>query len=337
MPRHHTRKSQARPTLLLILLLGLIGVGLLGAALWDRHERQLESARYEGESLYSPERFSVTLNGRSYQLRDGLECFLLMGLDSFSTEKTEPDAIRNDQQADFLFLLVVDHSTQSCCALHINRDTMAEIDRYGLAGRRLKGFTGQLALSHTYGSGKNDSCRYTCDAVSRLLLGLPIRHYLSLTMDAIPVLNDLVGGVKVTIEDDFSNSDPTLIQGQTQTLHGKQALTFVRARGHMNDSSNLNRMKRQRVYMQALYETLTGKLRADEDLGLRLARELSDYMVSDLSVEELSALAEKLKDYRYDGVLTIEGEAKRGEKYMEFYVDTDALQTLLTGLVLEEY
>ncbi len=336
MNSYRRKSGNARPTPLLILLVVLIGVGLFSVYLWDRHEQKQEAARYEGESLYRPGEYSYTADGVSYGLRDGLECFLLIGLDKLSTQNPDPEAHRNQQQADFLVLMLVDHADQSFRALHINRDTMTTIQRYGLAGMKLQSMYAQLALAHTYGNGGTLSCRYTCDAVSGLLLGVPIRHYMSLTMDAIPVLNDLVGGVTVTIEDDFSQVDPELVQGRTQRLVGQQALTFVRARGSMTDSSNLKRMERQRSYLAGLYEQLTASLRGGENFSMRLATALSDYAVSDLSVEEISELAERIKDYRYEGIETLEGEAVVGEQFMEFYPDLDALEAQVIRLMLTE-
>ena len=69
-------------------------------------------------------------------------------------------------------------------------------------------------------------------------------------MSAIEVVNDMVGGVTVTIEDDFPDSD-TLIKGQTVTLHGKDAERFIRERKTVADGLNENRMSRQAQYEEA--------------------------------------------------------------------------------------
>ena len=50
-------------------------------------------------------------------------------------------------------------------------------------------------------------------------------------MDGMALLNDYVGGVQVTVKDDFSQVDSSLIQGETITLTGEQALIFVLVRG----------------------------------------------------------------------------------------------------------
>ena len=324
---NRARKSRKTnwSTPVIILLLVVIGVGLFGIHVWEQRQREQEATRYTDEDAFVPSRLTLEYEGKSYVLRNDLDTYLLVGLDTLS----DPELYVNNQQADFLFLMVVDKSNKSYSAIHLNRDTMTEIQRLGMSGKKIGTFTGQLALAHTFGSGGKDSCRNTAQAVSTYLGDVPIEHYVSLTMDAIPVLNDMVGGVTVFVEDDFSAVDPSLKQGENVRLAGQQALTFVRARHYVDDNSNLSRMNRQRSYLNALYEQMEKKMREDEGFGARLASSLMDYSVSDLTTDEMANLAERLKDYRYTGIETIRGEAVLGEKYMEFYTDEDALQELL--------
>ena len=44
---------------------------------------------------------------------------------------------------------------------------------------------------------------------------------------AIAALNDLLGGVTVTLQDDFTMADPAMQAGATITLTGEQAVTLV--------------------------------------------------------------------------------------------------------------
>ena len=137
MPRNYGRGRKRKPTLIMIVLLALICVGLLTVALIDRAEQKREAERYEGESLYTPEEYELDADGTLYHLRDGLECYLLIGLDKFSEQLYDGETVRNNQQSDFLLLLIVDRENKSCRGLHINRDTMTEIERYGLGGMKL--------------------------------------------------------------------------------------------------------------------------------------------------------------------------------------------------------
>ena len=85
-------------------------------------------------------------------------------------------------------------------------------------------------------------------AAGILLLGESIDFYVAMNMDGISELNDLAGGVTVTLEDDFSSIDPAMTKGTTLTLHGDQAETFVRSRMTVGDGTNASRMERQEAF-----------------------------------------------------------------------------------------
>ena len=313
----------------------MIGGGLIFLRMYEQRQLEEEAARARENDVYSPYRLTRSVDGVEYGLRNDLDTYLLIGLDKVTETLSDPESFINNQQADFLFLMIVDHTNRTYSALHINRDTMTDIYRYGLGGKLLVSYKGQLALAHTYGSGRNDSCRYTTDAVSSILFDVPVEHYLSLTMDAIPVLNDLVGGVVVHVVDDFSSIDPTLEMGKDVRLRGAHARTYVRASTNVSDGTNLIRMSRQREYINGMYLQLTDKLKADDGFAARIASRLADFMVSDLTSNDLANLVDRIKEYRFTTIYSIEGEAIEGEKYIEFYPDEEALEQLVVQLFFE--
>lgn len=266
-------------------------------------------------------------NGTAYARREDLETVLLLGVDKFEGET--PEGYVNNQQADFLLLLVMDKENETCTPIQLNRDTMTEIQILGVTGEPAGTFTGQLALAHTYGSGEEDSCENTVLAVSNLLYGMEIDHYVSLTMDGVALLNDLVGGVTVEVLDDFSGIDDSLVQGETVTLQGQQALTYVRSRGGLEDSTNLHRMERQRQYLAGLQEQVKKAAQSDSNFSLDALLQVNEYMVSDCTVNQLSDLINSMVTYEIEDIRTTQGEAQVGEEYMEFTVDEDALQQLV--------
>lgn len=185
---------------------------------------------------------------------------------------------------------MVDRTAGVCRVLPLNRDTMTEITALGLAGEQVGTFNGQLALSHTYGSGGLDSARNTGRAVSSLLYGVDIDHVMAFTMDAVPVINDAVGGVTVLVEDDFSAVTDQLPMGQEVTLHGDLALTFVQSRGDMGgEKTNINRMSRQAAYLRGLYTRLQSAAQ-DEGFLTQLLLELSSYLTTDCTANQLNDL-----------------------------------------------
>ncbi len=269
-----------------------------------------------------------------YVFRDDLQTILFMGLDKFEAP-VEKMGYLNDQQCDFLLLMILDEKSQTVDVLHLNRDTMTEIRRLGVGGGNAGKFTGQLALSHTYGSGGSDSCLNVTRSVSKLLKGVRVDHYVAMTMAGVAKLNDLAGGVDVEIPVDMTMVDPAFEKGATVHLEGEQALLFVRSRGLLEDSTNLSRMERQREYLTGLYGKLLNAKNSDNNFTTRSLVEMSSYFQSDLTVNQLSSLADKMAECELKPFTTIEGEAVKGEEFMEFYVDEESLDSVVRTLFCE--
>lgn len=294
----------------------------------DETDRKASAGREDGGQS------QIFYRDQWYRPKQNLETVLFIGLDTYEKSETVT-GYTNTQQADFLLLLVIDTEAKTYSALHLNRDTMTQIPVLGVGGKPAGSMQGQLALAHTYGSGGPDSSRNTVKAVSGLLYGVKIDHYVSLTMDAVATINDAVGGVTLTVQGDFSAVDRSLIQGRTVTLSGSQALTYVRTRKGMEDSSNLSRMERQRQYLSALKDQWDQRLNHDEAFPLDLMLRISDSLVSDLTVERLSDLVETLQEYSFAGILQTEGSAEAGAEFIEYHVDADSLEQTVVSLFYE--
>lgn len=333
--RVDVRVLKGTAAILAVVLVLLAGMLLLQR--WENTQDAPVSSSGEVSSVEADapvdDREITYYNGTAYARREDLETVLLLGVDKFEGET--PEGYLNNQQADFLLLLVMDKQNETCTPIQLNRDTMTQIQILGVTGEPAGTFTGQLALAHTYGSGEEDSCENTVLAVSNLLYGMEIDHYVSLTMDGVALLNDLVGGVTVEVLDDFSGIDDSLVQGETVTLQGQQALTYVRSRGGMEDSSNLHRMERQRQYLSALQQQLKAAVRQEDGFTLDALLQLNEYMVSDCTVNQLSDLGDSLAAYQVSDILTTPGDAQEGEEFMEFSVDEAALQQLVMDVFYE--
>lgn len=333
--RVDVRVLKGTAAILAVVLVLLAGMLLLQR--WENTQDAPVSSSGEASSVEAGApvdgREITYYNGTAYAKKEDLETVLLLGVDKFEGET--PEGYLNNQQADFLLLLVMDKQNETCTAIQLNRDTMTQIQILGVTGEPAGTFTGQLALAHTYGSGEEDSCVNTVLAVENLLYGVGIDHYVSLTMDGVALLNDLVGGVTVEVLDDFSGIDDSLVQGETVTLQGQQALTYVRSRGGLEDSSNLHRMERQRQYLSALQQQLKAAVQQEDGFTLDALLQLNEYMVSDCTVDQLSDLGDSLAAYQVSDILTTPGDAQEGEEFMEFTVDEAALQQLVMEVFYE--
>lgn len=277
----------------------------------------------------------IYFDGKPYVHKKNLETFLFMGIDKYG-ESEEVTGFRNHEQVDVLMLCIVDHDEKTYQVLQINRDTYTKIPRIGAAGDRVGEVDAQIALAHTYGTGQKDSCEYTAEAVSMLLMDEKVDHYISLKLDSIAILNKSVGGVEVTIPVDMTMVDPEMQKDKTMVLSDKQAEFFVRSRGKLEDDTNVSRMTRQDTYLHAWREKAKQKMNADAGFALDLIADLSYYMVADQDLNGLSKLSGYLADYEYLGKIKIDGETKNGKEFLEFYPDQEALKKTVMDLFYEE-
>lgn len=306
--------------LILVLLMFFSGLRILESTVFSPQEEPDGTIRTK----------TITRNGIDYFPRQDITVVLLMGIDQFG--KVEPSgSYNNPGAADMVALLIFDDRDQTCRVLGLNRDTMLNMPVLGIGGKQAGTRFGQLAMAHTYGSGMEDSCENTRQAVSDLLYGIRIDYYVAMHMDAIALLNDAVGGVTVTVEDDFSQIDPDITMGE-MTLMGNQAVTFVQSRHGVGNQLNVSRMDRQKVYMDGFMKALREKLEDNSLFVVEAYDRVCDYVVTDCSVSAMSALLDRYESFEISEIVSPSGENVKGEQYYEFYVDADALDTLILRL-----
>jgi anionic cell wall polymer biosynthesis LytR-Cps2A-Psr (LCP) family protein len=197
-------------------------------------------------------------------------------------------------------------------------------------------YTAQLCLQHAYGDGKRLSCRRTQEAVSDLFDNLPIEGYFSMQMDAIPIINDDMGGIEVTCLQDLSypTAGVELTEGETVTLNGTEAYYYLRGRDvNVFDSATL-RLRRQEQYVTSFMNTLHNLSNKREVLNT-IYEDISDYIVTNISfVDLVSDFAEFT--LTEDHVFTVPGETIEGDLFDEFYVDEEGLYDLIIQVFYNE-
>lgn len=298
-----------------------------GAAVWKLSQERRSQGRTEETPSQAPGSATITYNGEAYRYNTQLTNLLFLGVD-----KTEEAMIQNTPgkagQTDCIMLVTLDHSDGTASVLQISRDTMTGIDLYDLAGNYYTTVNAQLATQYAYGNGGQSSCWATEKTVSELLYQLPIDGYFSMTIEGIGVLNDALGGVELTIPADYTQIDPVFQAGSVITLNGQQAERYVRTRDVTEFGSNEGRMERQTQYITALFENVRGKNSGNtQDFYSLYFNKIEPYTVTDLNEEQINALA--TYDYQEEKTAYLPGEIRNGAEHEEFYVDEDALRSLL--------
>lgn len=337
MARNGNRADSMRLRRKLLGAIALLAALLTALTLGGRWlEKQYEKSESRGElqPRYGDDTV-LEYEGSRYRLRRNMITLLLMGVDkSGGSERT---GYRSGGQADFLRLVVMDHGNQRVTQLAIDRDTMTPITTLGVLGNRSGVRTAQISLSHAFGDGGEESCHLTVDAVSGLLFDVPVDFYAAMNLDGIPVLNDAVGGVTVTLADDFTALDPVMTVGSTLKLQGKQAEYYVRSRRNLNIGTNEARMARQETYIAQLIAQLHECQEADHGFTGRLYDALGEYLVTDLSRGQMINEAWAVRAYERAALIQPEGVHQVGtDGFMQFIPDQDALRRTVMELFYEE-
>ena len=163
------------------------------------------------------------------------------------------------------------------------------------------------------------------------MYGAKIDGYLSMTMDGLRMIVDLLGGITATLPEDWTDVDPSYTQGAEVTFDGKAAEHFVRYRDIEQLASNEPRMDRQAWFMQQVFKKL-GESPNKADLLVSLLDQADAYVETDLDGETIRDMAK----YKVaEETIKVPGEVKQGEYYAEYYVDEDGLEDLIVNLYYE--
>lgn len=323
MKKHSSLKTVFVSILLLALIVVILysGLHILESTVLQKAEEPVQVGSTK----------TITRDGIDYFPRQDVTIMMVLGIDQFGPVESS-HYYRNNGSADSIMLLVFDETARDCTVLYLNRDTMLNMDVLGVRGEYAGTTFGQLALAHTYGTGLEDSCQNVKNTLMNYIHGLTIDYYVAMNMDAIPILNDAVGGVTVTVEDDFSKVNPSITMGEV-TLQGDQVIDYVRTRKDVGDQKNVTRMERQKEYVDGFLKKLVEIERGDLDFAVRLYDQVAPYIVTDCSVTTLSNMLDRYAQFDLKEVVTPEGENRIEDGHYAFYVDEEKLDELIVRLI----
>lgn len=273
---------------------------------------------------------TIYYKGQKYTKKEDITSILFMGVDD-SEEREMNEPIGNGGRSDVLILFVLNDADKTARMLQISRNTMTEVDIYNLDGEYVYSADTQICMQYAYGDSPLRSCYLTEKTVSELLYETEIDGYLSMTMDAISIITDLLGGVTGVLPEDYTEIDASYVKGAEITFKGDEAENFVRYRDIEELGSNEKRMERQTWFMQQLFAKLKSSPNM-ADLVSTMLDKADKYIETNLEAEKIRDMA------RYsiaDEALTVPGEIKEGFAHDEYYVDEEGLQDLIVELFYE--
>ena len=312
-----------------VLWLAMLAALVIVFGMDDQAEQEAVFGSLEGRFLSDT---TMELDGRILHYRENeVTNYLFIGLDR--DDVTTFSGHQNGGQADFLVVLSIDRVRRSITPLMLDRDAMVEMQTYGVFGHPAGKRVMQLCLAQAYSGVNIPGSVNTVETVEKLLQGIDIHHYVVLDTTAIPLVNDALGGVQVTLQDDFTSFDPVMTEGSTLRLQGKQAEFFVRGRMTVADGSNASRMARQQQYLSGLLEQFRSTVKGSQHRLNEVLEALEGHMATDAGDNTLLHDVNAYDDYQWQPMHTLEG-VHTIDKYgfAEFWVDEPALKKCVAGI-----
>lgn len=269
----------------------------------------------------------IYYKGHKYQFRPEIASILFMGIDN---HKLVNQAMAGQAgQADALYLFTYDTNNGKIKILSLNRDTITDIERYDANSKYYDTHKTQLCLAYAYGDGKKESADKQLIAVRRLLYNIPINTYYAIDLTAIKILNDDLGGIKVTPKYSFLNFQ----KGIPVVLRGDQAEKYVRYRNITLLDDNLRRIECQKDYINQFSASIVPAVKKDYSLPIKLYNDSSKYTVTNINVSDMTYLTSQLAS-TYSGfeMYSVPGKYKDVTKdaSAQFYIDkTKLFETIL--------
>lgn len=341
--RHHHRKSRHQRKKQKMLILGLaaavIFVGLAATVVINKLKEQKNYHVTGANSVDVGAGYRYTeYNGKKYQYNNRVTTLLYAGLDSFD-ELKQTAAYGDKARADSIMLIVLDEVSKKMSVVAINRDTMTEVHRFSRKGDDLGVYVTHLGYAYTNGDGGEASCENLKTAVSTLFNNLPIDGYMVSNQTSIVMINDLVGGVTVTVpNDDLAAKYPELTTGNVVTLDESNVRAYVQQRDTAVDFSNEGRIERQKSFVLSFMDEFGTMVKEDASSVWDSLEACSDWMQTDITKNKYLSLADAFSNTNLtpDSYYILEGEDQLGELHDEFYYDEDALQELIIKLFYRE-
>lgn len=345
MQQKEERNKKLKLLLAAVLLMICCGLGFMTWRLYQKKLRSEENAAAwnaadsgteSDEEAFGTVHDTVTYQGKTYRRNTYVKAILCMGVDR-DEELAEKQQAGSGGQSDGVFVIAQDSARDTVKILAIPRDTMTKIVLTDIAGNVLAADTQHLTLAYAYGDGRELSCEYMEKAVTELLGGLKIDGYAAVSMKALGTINDAVGGVTVTIDDEgLESRDPAFRYGETITLKGNQAESYIRYRDITKSQTALTRLERQKHFIEAFSKSMRRTAAEKDGFIPDLLDQITPYMVTDLTKDQLldmgMAFLKSSQTLGDEDILTLPGEGVVAEVYDEYIPDLEKTQEMVLDL-----
>ena len=288
-------------------------------------------------NMASKRNFDIIYKHKKYSYNSNIINLLVLGIDDLDVVK-EKEGLFNGGQSDAIMMLSLDTANKKFWIVQVPRDAVAYVDLYDEKGNIANSIEAQITVQHGFGNGLEESNYRSAKAISRMFYGLPIHSVTSANMGGVIAVNDAIGGVTVqslytftTAWNDYGTNE-TFIEGETYTLMGTSAYNYVHYRDITRMNTSSERLARQKQYLNSFFNSAWSTIAHNPTKIIDIYNTAMDYIITDLSTSEMVTLVSEAAGCSYEGIYTLEGKVRDGQKVGEsehFDLDQDKLKEYL--------
>lgn len=334
-PRNKVRKKWRRWQNIIFWIIVIISILVLGGII------AFFSFQSKGKMDLKAEEQYITYDGKKYKYRQELVNILCLGIDK-SVSMPYVEAERgNIGMSDAVILVSIDTKKNTIKAIAIPRDTVTEIQKTTKDGELSSKERMRLCIQYAYGISMQQSNELTVNAVSKMLYNLQIQRCCAINFEALPIINDAIGGVDVEVKEDIEEWESRLPYGETVHLEGELALRFVKVRNKYDLNGAALRTQRQKQYIEVFVQKAKSVVKKNPTIPLTIFQELQKdgNMCTDITVEDIMYLMPKVlrMSFSDDMVQMIPGESVVSQDgHTDYQMDIDAVKKIVIDTFYEE-
>lgn len=285
---------------------------------------------------------AIVYNRNTYAYKKGITNILILGIDG-EGNLYDGHSSGDMGQSDAIYLMSIDSVNKKISLIGIPRDTMTSVSFYEKDGTLKSVGTAHIAVQYAYGKDIKDSVNLISGAVSSLLYNIQIDRVVVLSINSIAIINDAIGGVDVTIENDFTDEsgevlEESFIKGNTVHLMGDSARIFVQERDCNVNGSAMDRLSRQEQYFSAFIPKAKSVITKDikTDIGIYNTLKSKGMLYTDMSFAEIMHIFMEVSKCGFisDDIKTVagnvmQGKVMQGKQFEEYYPDYEKLRAMV--------
>ncbi len=303
----------------------------------DANMENRENTSEDSISEEEQEGFYITYDGKQYQYNSDVINILCLGIDK-DIPIEEKRETGSEGLADVVILASIDTKEDTLKFLAVPRETIVPVKLIDTKGNFVRTENEQITLQYAYGQTAEKSCELMIDTVSNLLFHLPIQRYCAINFQALPALNDAIGGVDLVSIETVHWWNGSFYEGQQMHLEGQAALDYVRQRDETIPKSSMGRLERQKQYITCYLEQAKEAVGKDLTLPVKMFQSLTENMCTDVTVADITYLVPELlnMEINLENISMVPGETITGGEHEEYHVDADALKQLVIQMFYKE-